>query len=189
MIWLSSELENVSENKLLEKGLFLESEILGYFDQNVLKIFSSNARTEIQSYWERNTDISKLRLVRRQNFDIENSQLPISEKARDHIFLVCIFDESQIIFRIISGSSGNEIPFEPIKKGFMEKLMNPHSRQAIRLKVQNNRKKVLINRVGNATTYSVLPEGYDVYYFDESVNLSGIKIKYLSSLIGQSEND
>lgn len=178
---------SLPENKLLERGLFLEDEILNYFNETVLKIYSPDVRQEIESYWERNKGTCRLNQFQRDNFDIETRQLPISPGTQDHIFLVCIYDATQIIFRIIAGSCGKQIPFTEIKPGFLQKMFGAGTRRAIQLQVSDNRKKVVEIRSGRTVTYSVLPEGYHEYYFDDTVNLAGIKIYYLSSLIGKTD--
>lgn len=179
---------SLPENKLLVQGLFLEDEILNYFNDNVIRIYSPDVRQEIMSYWERNKGTCRLNKIQRDRFDKENRQLPISPDALDHIFLVCIFDETDIIFRIIAGSSGQPILFHEIKPGFLQKMLKKETRQAIQLRQNDSRKKVAEIRSGKSVTYSVLPEGHSQYYFDESVNLSAMKIYYLSSLIGKEEN-
>lgn len=176
----------VPENRLLEKGLFLENEIMAYFNEQVVKIFASNAREEMAAYNLRNTGTSRLNKFQQGNHFQENKQLPIPSGTENNIFLVCIFDDNDMVFRVIAGGSQREIGFDLEKKGFFQKLMGSGNRQTVVLRCNDTRQKVIATRKGKRMLYSVLPEGQTKLYFDENVDLTNIKIYYLSSLIGKS---
>lgn len=177
----------IPENKLLEKGLFLQNEIANYFNDNVINIYSPNVRQEIESFNGRNTATSRLNNFQRERSDRENRQLPLPDGTQNHIFLVCVYDDNEFVYRIISSGGKTEIPFTVVKPGFFKKLMKGSSsgRQAIQLTQNTSRKKVVEYQGDKSVVYSVLPDGHDQYYFDESVDLSKIKIYHLSSLIGK----
>lgn len=179
----------VPENKLLEKGLFLQSEIATYFNDEIVKIYSPNVRQEIEAYTSRNAAGSRLNSFKREKSDRDNRQLPLPDGTKNHIFLVCVYDDNEFVYRIISSGSKTAIPFTVVKPGFMQKLMgrNNDGRQVIRLQESSSRKMVVEYRGEKSMVYSVLPDGHDEYYFDRDIDLSKINIYHLSSLIGKSD--
>lgn len=176
----------VPEDRLLERGLFLESEILAYFNENVVKIFAPNSREEMAAYNLRNISSSRLNKFQQGNHFQENKQLTIPAGTENNIFLVCIFDDNEMVFRVIAGGSQREIGFDLEKKSFFKKLMGGGNRQTVTLRCDDTRKKVVARKVGKRMLYSVLPEDHTKLYFSEDVDLDSIKIYYLSSLIGKS---
>ena len=178
----------VPENRLLDEGLFLEGEILSYFNENVVKIFSPNVREEMAAYHQRNIHTSRLNNFRQENHFQENRQLAIPEGTESHIFLVCIFDDNETVFRVVAAGSGRDIEFKEEKANVMKKvtgLFGKKSRKAITLLCQDSRKKVVSYGVGEKAIHSVLPEEHTTLYFSEDTDLSSIRIRYLSSLIGK----
>ena len=155
-----------------------------------MKIFTPDVRRELEEYHGRDSANSRLSRFRREGNENEIRELPIPPGSQNGIFLVAVYDENEIIFRIVAGGGRDPIPFEEIKPKLFQKLMGGRgSRRTIRLLKKDNRKKVVETRSGRTKVYSVLPEGYDEYYFDENVDLSTIKIYYLSSLIGDPDQN
>lgn len=178
---------SLPENQLLEKGLFLENEILAHFNENVVGIYAPDVRDQIEVYCQRNPTKCVRNRFQRQNSYKEVKQLSVPSDPPNGIILLCIYDEYEIQYRVVAGSNGGAIPFEIIKVNPLKKLFGgKDNRKGIILSRNDNRKKVIKYRSGGNMIYSVLPEGYTEYYFDESVDLSRIKIYYLSSLIGKS---
>lgn len=178
------------EDRLLEKGLFLESEILAYVDENLLPLYRPNVRQELESYFARHNGSSRLSIVRCEGSDRLNRQFQIPDGVENPVILICVYDESEIIFRIAAGGGTQSIPFDPVKKGGLAALFGgKKGRQGITLRCADRRKKVAVYGAGKNRLYSVLPEGDSVYYFDESVNLSSLRILYLSSLIGSPDGN
>lgn len=179
---------SIPENKLLDKGLFLDNEILSYFNSQVVKIYDTDINNEFVSYCQKYPESGRLLHFQRGISDIENRQLPISKDAQNHIFLVCVYDNNECIMRIISCEKEKVIPFKEIKQSFFKTLVGgSNQRKAIKLLCDDQRKKVIIYRAGRNTIFTVLPEFTHEYYFDNNVNLQTLKIYYLSSIIGRSD--
>lgn len=172
----------VPENKLLVRGVFTEREVLNYFHENVVRIFDTNARQELLNYNTRNADTSRLNVFQQSGHHQENKQLVVPPGTNHYVFLVCIFDENDMVFRVVA-HSGERVEFEIEKPGLMQKLRGTTC-QTIRLKGADSRKKVLVTRSNGKNVYSVLPDGYEKLHFPKELDISGINIYYLSSLIG-----
>ena len=175
----------VPEDRLLEKGLYLENEILNYFNDHVVRITGPDAREEMAAYNQRNVGTSRLNNFQQGNHFQENRQLAIPAGTESYIFLVCIYDDNEMIFRTVAAGSNRDIPFEVEQASVFKKLFKGNQRKAINLKCSDSRKKVVSYGSGDRTIYSVLPENHTTLYFDEGTDLSSISIRYLSSLIGK----
>ena len=179
---------SVPENRLLEKGMFLESEILKYFKENVVNYDAEDLKAEFEAYQKREPSACVFNYIQRGNNDKENRMLKIPDKTQNHIFLVCVFDGKDKTCKILSCEREKEIEFEIVKPSFLSKILSKGGRrQTVKLKSSDQRKKVVVYKNGGSVFYAVLPENSDEYYFDENVNLAGMKIYYLSSLIGKSD--
>ena len=179
---------SVPENKLLEKGMFLESEILAYFKENVVNFEADDLMGEFDAYRKREPEACQLNFYQRGNNDKENRMLRIPPNTQNHIFLVCVFDGRDKACKILSCEREKEIEFEIVKPSFINKILGKGGkRKAVKVKSLDQRKKVIVYKNSGSVLYAMLPENTDEYYFDESVNLDGVKIYYLSSLIGKSD--
>lgn len=179
---------SIPENKILDKGMFLENEILAYFNSNVVPVFGQARFKKFEEYAQKYPDSGKLISFKRGISDIENRQLPISSDAQNHIFLVCVYDNNEVVFRIISCEREQNIPFREIKPSLLQKLIGRNnSRHAVEILCDDHRKKVIVYRKNKNMIYTVLPENSNVYYFDSNINLAGVRICFLSSLIGRTD--
>ena len=103
----------VPEDTLLEEGLFLENEILEYFNDKVLGNESLDMRQRIDSYTNRHSNVSRKREYQRQSNQREAVDFKLYDGAENHILLVYIYDDNEIFSRIIANGKGQEIPLLP----------------------------------------------------------------------------
>lgn len=172
----------IPENKLLARGIFTEGEILNYFNEQVLDIFGTEARQEMPQYNKRNPETSRLNVFQQGGHYQENKEIAIPTAMDSHIFLVCVYDEDELVLRVVA-YSGEQVAFEIEKPGFLQKMRGTNY-QTVNLKCSDTRKKVLVTHQGSQYAYSVLPDGHQKLYFHKDTDISGIRICYLSSLIG-----
>lgn len=175
----------VPENQLLEKGLYMENEILNYFNDNVVRITGANVREEMARYCQNHTANSRLNNFQQMSHFQENKQLSIPPGTENCIFLVCIYDDNEMFFRAVAAGSSKTVPFTVEQPGMFKKLFGGSQRQVVRLQCDDNRKKVVSYGSGDRAIYAVLPEDHTTLYFSEDADLSNITIRYLSSLIGK----
>lgn len=171
------------ENRLLEQGLFTEDEIQAYFDEKIIHFLGDDARQQMSVFHARNPETSRMMAFQQGSHFQENKQLSIPPGMGNHVFLVCIFDDHEIISRVVA-YTGKTLEYEIEKEGFLQKIKGS-SFYTVKLKCDDERKKVLVRNVGGKHLYSVLPEGYNKLYFGKELDISDIKIIYLSSLIGK----
>ena len=175
----------VPENQLLEKGLYMENEILNYFNDNVVRITGSSVRQELERYSQSHTANSRLNNFQQLSHFQENKQLSIPSGTENCIFLVCIYDDNEMMFRAVAAGSGQTVPFTVEQPGMLKKLFGGSQRQIVHLQCADNRKKAVFYGSGERAIYAVLPEDHTTLYFSEDADLSNISIRYLSSLIGK----
>lgn len=175
----------VPENRLLEKGLYMESEILNYFNDNVVRIAGADARTNMETFSQTNTATCRLNNFQQMSHFQENKQLTIPPGTENCIFLVCIYDDNEMVFRTVAAGSNEPIPFTVEQTGMLKKLFKGTQRQVVHLRCDDSRKKAVFYGSGARAVYAVLPEDHTTLYFGEDVDLNTISIRYLSSLIGK----
>lgn len=175
----------VPENQLLEKGLYMENEILNYFNDNVVRISGADARHEMELYSQSHSANCRLNNFQQLSHFQENKQLAIPPGTENCIFLVSIYDDNEMTFRVVAAGSNQDIPFTVEQPGMFRRLLGGSQRQIVHLQCDNNRKKAVFYGSGERAVYAVLPEGYTTLYFGEDAELNNISIRYLSSLIGK----
>lgn len=175
----------IPENRLLEKGLYMESEILNYFNDHVFRITGPDVRATMETFSQTNTAICRLNNFQQLSHFQENKQLSIPPGTENCIFLVCIYDDNEMIFRVVAAGSNEPIAFTVEQAGMLKKLFKGNQRQVVRLQCNDNRKKAVFYGSGDRAIYAVLPEDHTTLYFSEDADLSNLSIRYLSSLIGK----
>ncbi len=179
------------EHVILDKGLFLENEILAFFlDKLPFSIFSADAHEMMENYATTNPDTSGFFVFSRNLNEWEDRVVPISDTLRTGIFLVCLYDDTNLIYRVMAPGGYNEIPFEVVVPTFMDKLFHRASeRLTIKLKDEGDRRmKVVRIRHGGTDLYAAVPKDASLLYFDPAkITPEQLKFCHLSALVGLSE--
>ena len=170
----------VKEDIFLNESLFMEKEILDYFEKEILRITSDTHEAALRMYNAQNSETSRLIECELRHGDSITKEINITipEKDRGQIYYVCVFDDEKYIPRVISAVNNDVVNVKKTPAGMFRKY------HTIELIEPDRRRKVVETKCGKAYAYSVLPQGYDTFYYERDVNLDNIKIKYLSMLIG-----
>ena len=175
---------SIDENQLFKKSIFMESEILDYFDQHIVNVKCSDPRAAVEQYWRVHPDDSDCVFCQLNNGGVMKAErlIKLSPKDMSKVYLVCVYDEYQFIINVVPVRLYSEIEYEvitPKARLFRKK------EDVLTLKINNDdgRKKVLRSGVGKPYAYSVLPDYCNEYYLPTSTDMSEVKILYLASLL------
>ncbi len=179
----------LAEQVLLERGLFLENEIMAYFrEQLPFSLHAADVQTKMEQHAARNSDTCGFFSFTRNMNEREDRVVPVQPNLRTSIFLVCITDKDSLICRVMAPGGYHEIPFTVQTQGFFGKLFGKGGdRLAIKPGENDARMKVVRIGTGRDALYAALPRDADVYYFDPSVRPEQLKFFYLSSLVGMTD--
>ncbi|MBR2907052.1 MAG: hypothetical protein IKJ04_03800 [Clostridia bacterium] len=170
---------DMPEDVFLKRSLFLENEILACFEEDILRIDGEDSRDDaFRLYNSTHSDSSRLIECQLESGDpIEKDiNIAVEPNKKSRIFYVCVYDGHQHKAKVIAPSNHDVLEVKKTKPGFMR----PY--QMIELPNADGRKKVLKCQYKGFTTYSVLPERCDKYYFDREKDIENIQIQYLSIL-------
>ena len=187
----------INENDVLDQGLFLESEIMRYIEEQVLQIdFRSPTLSQaLELFNRRYPRQSTLIQYAQMNALSERKEQNIPNPNQDLIFFVCIYDERAHSEKLVTARSDGDIHFTPKAKNLLDlaqKVISPRipfkndgTLQEVTLDVSDHRKKVVLFEKDGKTSYSLIPSGSRTLYFDGSADLAHIRIRYLATLIGR----
>ena len=164
----------------LNKSLFLEKEILDYFEKEVLKLTDGDRESALKLYNMRNSDTSRFIECDLHDGDSITKEINISiaDKNYEQIYYVCVFDDKKYVARVISTINNATVEVKKTPASFFHKF------HTVEIVNSDSRRKVVETKCQGGYAYSVLPQGYDKFYFNKDVDLESIKIKYLSMLMG-----
>lgn len=170
----------LKEDVFLNKSLFLEKEILDYFEKEVLKVIGSDREAALKMYNMKNPETSRLIECELRDGDSITKEISIGIESgkHDRVYYICVFDGRKYEARIVSTSSHATVEIKKTPASFF------HKYNTIEIVNPDSRRKVLECKCGNAYSYSVLPQGYNKFYFSPDTNLDSVQIKYLSMLMG-----
>ena len=175
---------SIDENELFKKSIFLESEILDYFDQHVVNVKCTDPRTVVEQYWRVHPDDSGCVFCQLNNGGAMKAErlIKLSPKDMSRVYLICVYDDEQFIINVAPVRQYAEIEYEIVTaKSLM--FWKKENTLTIRISNDDGRKKVLRSGVGKPYAYSVLPDDCSEYYLPKDTEMSEVKIMYLASLL------
>lgn len=171
---------SVKGDVLLDKSLFLEREVLEYFESQILNISEKTRFNDLETYYITHRDKSHLIECELKHGDSISKEMTINvdNTKEDQVFYICIYDDHHFTAKVIFACGNNKIEVKKTPAGFLRpyhtiEILNP-----------DERRKVLRTKQNGTYIYSVLPRGYSQFYFEKDVDIKTIDIQYLSTLMG-----
>lgn len=178
----------VEQETLLSNYIFREQDIISWFKEKYVDFESENKHELLRSFSNNpqyHQSCQMRHIVFAEGGNINHTQtLFFNSSEKSKVFLVCIYDDTNLQAKVIAIDSDEQIDFNIS----IEKTRPIFGEKFAKLKdiTGDGRQKILVVQTGRTKTFSMIPPGADSYYLDSeflNIDKNSVQVKYLSDCI------